>query len=391
MNAICNNKLKIAISLSWLVVILFNSCTKKDAFIAALVKPKIISFTATAGYTGDSIIISGTNFGGVGRVSFGGINAISFQVLNLTSIKAFIGAGTSGFITIISAGGKDSLTGFTYLGIKPIDGYIYSDSVEASSLLAHWSFNGNDSEMVHQSIPILRGSASLYVDGKIGQALHLTNNWLTFPVKAAGTSVANNSAVTSDILKDGFTLSMWAQLPDTSLTTNLFQLSVSSIPNFPVLGLAYQKHFADNSFDMLGSIGNSVAASTILTKQDAFRFAVFSDTLAWAFLAMVYNPMDKSLNYYANGTLKSSINLSSLGTNNPFPTGNEPFLMATPNYATIGTFESAATTPNDISLTVIPASLSSSLTGNLDDIRLFNKPLPAKKINDLYLLGNLGR
>ncbi len=374
-----------------LLIIMLSSCAKKDAYIPALAKPTIASVTAKAGYAGDSIVITGTNFGGVGKVSFGGISASSFQVLSLTSIKAFVAIGASGFVAVISAGGKDSLPGFVYLGLKPVDGYLYSDSVELTSLIAHWSFNGNDSEMVHKSIPMLRGGISTYGNGKIGQALQLTKNWLTYPLNAAGTGVANATGGTSDILKNGFTLSMWTQLPDTSLLTNLFQLSIATIPNFPVLGLGYQKHFADNTFDMLGGIGNVIGTDTILTRKTAFKLAVFKDTLPWAFLAMVYNPLDRSLNYYANGVIKASVILTSLGTNNPFPAGTEPLLMATPNYATIGSFESAATTPNDISLTTIPATMSSNLTGSIDDIRLFNKPLTDKKINDLFLLGNLGR
>lgn len=385
-----NIKLKIAVSFCVIIMVIV-SCAKKDAYIPALAKPVITSFSATAAYAGDSILITGTNFGGVGNVSFGGINAISFKILSLTSISAFVGAGNSGFVTVLAAGGNDSIKGFTYLGLKPVDGYVYSNDVEFASLIANWSFDGNDTEMVHKSIPILRGGTSVYVNGKIGQAIQLTKNWLTYPLQAAGTSAANVLGGTSDVLKNGFTLSMWTQLPDTSLLTNLFQLSVAAIPNFPVLGLGYKKNFANHNFDMLGGIGNIIGTDTILTRQTAFKIAIFSDTLPWAFLTMVYNPLDRTLNYYANGDVKASVILASLGANNPFKTGTEPLLMATPNYATIGTFESAATTPNDMSLTTIPATMSSSLTGIIDDIRLFNKPLSAKKINDLYLLGNLGR
>lgn len=385
-----NNKSAVILFL-FLVNGFLYSCTKKDAYIAALAKPSITSFTTSSAYAGDSILITGVNFGGVASVYLGGVAAASFEVISLTSIKAFVGLGASGFVTVQGSGGKDSVKGFTYLGLKPVNGYSSSDAVETASLIAHWSFEGNDSELIHQVIPILSGGTPTYVIGKIGQAIHLSKNWLTYPLQAAGTGIANAGMATTDIFKNGFTLSMWTQLQDTSLLTNLFQLSVPAIPNYPVLGLGYQKHFADSSFDMEGSLGNTIGNNIILTGNTAFRPAVFRDTFAWAFLAMVYNPFDRSLNYYANGVLKASVILTSPGINNPFPAGTEPLLMATPNYATIGTFESAATTPNDIALTAIPATMSSNLTGNIDDIRLFNKPLTATLINTLYLLGNLGR
>ena len=374
-----------------LLIIMLTACAKKDAYIPALAKPTITSFTPDNGFAGDSIMITGTNLGGVGIVTFGGVPAASFKVISLTSIKAFVGIGATGFAGVRSAGGRDSITGFTYKGLKPIDGYLYSDSIEAASLIAHWAFNGNDSESIHKVIPILHDAGTVsYITGKIGQAIHLNNNWLTYDATATDAGIPNTVINSNDILQNGFTLSLWAQLPDTILLTNLFQLSVPTIPNYPILGLAYRKH-AGNIFDFNGGMGNVNGSDTILTREATFQPAVFKDTVGWAFLTMTYNPLDGSLNYYTNGTLQASIILSYLGNNNPFPVAGTPLLMATPNYATIGTFESALTTPGDVSGTVIPATMNSSLIANIDDIRLFKKTLSARLIKDLYMLGNLGR
>jgi len=389
MKWISGSRLVIIIA-SLLMIATLNACSKKGVLIPALAQPIITSFTPTSGFAGDTILIAGSSFGGVTSVTFGTITASNLTVLSNTSIKAVVGIGATGFVRILAAGGKDSITGFTYKGIKPIDGYIYSNDVEMPSLIAHWTFDGNDSEMIHHALPKLTDGGTLsYVPGKLGQAIHLNNSWLTYGSEATDASQPNNGSAANDVLQNGFTLSLWAQVPDTSLLTNLFQLSAPSIVNNPIVGLAYRKYI-DGSFDMNGAIINVDAASNYNTSTAAFKAYAFRDTLTWAYLAMTYNSTNKSLNYYANGVLSATINLTSLGSNNPFQ-NSATLLLIAPNYATIGTFQSTATTPGAPAGIVIPASSSSSITGNLDDIRVFKKTLTSQQISDLYLLGNLGR
>lgn len=376
---------------SLLLLLFFNACTKKDAYIPALATPVIKSFMPHNGYAGDTITITGSNFGSVSTITFGGIAVASYTVLNTTTIKALVGIGASGYLVVKSAGGKDSLTGFIYKGLKPIDGYLYSDEVEPASLIAHWPFNGNDSEAIHKVLPVLSdGGTPGYVTGRIGQAIRMNNNWLTYGPEATSVGTANTNTNTNDSLKNGFTLSLWAQLPDTSLLTNIFQLSSPLIKNYPLLGLAYRKQ-RDSTFDMDGGIANTDGTGIHATFESAFQLAVFKDTFAFTFLTMTYDPSNRSLNYYANGVLKRSVTLTNLTTNNPFPDASAALLMTTPNYATIGTFESTATTPKDTAATTIPATLSAGFTGTIDDIRLFKKLLTTQQIMDLYLLGSMGR
>lgn len=74
--------------------------------------PDITSFTPTSGAAGDTITITGTQFTATTNVLFGGIPAASFSVISDTQIKAVLGKGTSGKITVYSGGGVDSLDGF---------------------------------------------------------------------------------------------------------------------------------------------------------------------------------------------------------------------------------------------------------------------------------------
>lgn len=79
--------------------------------------PTVTSFTPISGYTGTSVVITGTNFTGATTVSFGGTNAASFTVDNATQITAIVGAGSSGVVSVTTPIGTASFAGsFTYNG-----------------------------------------------------------------------------------------------------------------------------------------------------------------------------------------------------------------------------------------------------------------------------------
>lgn len=76
--------------------------------------PVISSFTPAIGVAGTIVTITGINFTGVTEVKFGGIPAASFTVNNSTTITATVGAGSSGSVTVVTANGTATLTGFNF-------------------------------------------------------------------------------------------------------------------------------------------------------------------------------------------------------------------------------------------------------------------------------------
>ncbi|WP_306550741.1 IPT/TIG domain-containing protein [Daejeonella sp.] len=76
--------------------------------------PVINSFLPNFGFLGDTITISGTNLNTTSLISFGDIPAASFIVVNDQTVKAVLGAGASGKISLITTAGTVEASGFTY-------------------------------------------------------------------------------------------------------------------------------------------------------------------------------------------------------------------------------------------------------------------------------------
>ena len=76
--------------------------------------PSLNSFFPTSGNAGTEVTITGTNLTGVTGVSFGGVPASSFAVVNSATIKAIVGNGASGNISVTTATDTISLGWFYY-------------------------------------------------------------------------------------------------------------------------------------------------------------------------------------------------------------------------------------------------------------------------------------
>lgn len=76
--------------------------------------PVISSFYPVSAVAGHTVTITGKNFTYATAVSVGGVPAQSFNIVSSTTIKAVVGAGASGNITITGPGGKGSISGFSY-------------------------------------------------------------------------------------------------------------------------------------------------------------------------------------------------------------------------------------------------------------------------------------
>ncbi len=78
--------------------------------------PTISSFAPVSAGPGINVLITGTNFAGVGGVFFGSVPAASFVIISLTQILATVPAsGETGVIQVNTTGGVASRIGFTFI------------------------------------------------------------------------------------------------------------------------------------------------------------------------------------------------------------------------------------------------------------------------------------
>ena len=82
--------------------------------------PVISSFTPPVGGSGNSVVITGTGFTGVTAVSFGGTAATTYNIDSDTQITATVGASASGSVTVSTAIGTNSKSGFTWISSPTI-------------------------------------------------------------------------------------------------------------------------------------------------------------------------------------------------------------------------------------------------------------------------------
>lgn len=84
--------------------------------------PSITSFSPTSGVSGAHITINGTGLTGATSVTFGGTAATIVSNTD-TQIVAAVGNGASGSVTVNTAGGMSSKSGFTFLTLPAISSF----------------------------------------------------------------------------------------------------------------------------------------------------------------------------------------------------------------------------------------------------------------------------
>jgi hypothetical protein len=85
-----------------------------SGFVFVINLPHLNSFTPTNADSSITVSIKGINFTGAFAVGFGGFPAASFTVVSDTLITAVPGGGASGYVSVFTNTGSDSLAGFIY-------------------------------------------------------------------------------------------------------------------------------------------------------------------------------------------------------------------------------------------------------------------------------------
>lgn len=263
-----------------------------------------------------------------------------------------------------------------------IDGYTSSEQIFPNDLVAYWSFDDTKSELKSNSAPTASANDAFIAGGVRGKALKLTAGYLFY---------ANQiNAFKTDSLKS-FTVSEWIQiLNNGSKRTMIFQLARPGIFNGSLnFSLNTQSFPATNVTDLkiqptFTTIGGGTQ-DNINTQRDAPGATTYVPYITppigmdkWVHLVLTYDASTGFFDIWANGQKVGAYPSRGTGTN-LFKAYEPGQIIIGANYNSIPGMSVSA----DVSF--------AAMTGNIDEIRVFKRPLSQAHIIALYNLGKAGK
>jgi hypothetical protein len=247
-----------------------------------------------------------------------------------------------------------------------IDGFNNSEEVFPNNMVAYWNFDGNKNETKSNTSPTASVNDAYVPDGVRGQALSLNNGYIYYAKQL--------NAFKTDSLKS-FTISAWVKiLNNGSKRTMLFQLARPTIFNGNI-------NFA------LNTNANPASNTDILRIQPTFttvgggtqdnlnnNLSPKIGSAKWTHITLTYNGGTGIFDIWADGIKVGGF--PSRGT------GNNLFKSWEPNEIIIGS------NYNGIPGKQVSADVSfAPMTGQIDEIRVYNIALPDAYVKALYNLG----
>src|SRR5260221_1589527 len=262
--------------------------------------------------------------------------------------------------------------------LPQIDGYNNSDEVAKTNLVAHWTFDADNTEVISKTAPTHTFGTVGSTTGQLGKALQLTGGALVFPpiAKINEANVLNNFTVSLLVnvkgTKDG-----------TGAFTSFFGLiptGVSDIWGDVMVNAETSQHKAASDTLVLKNYLNSHLAGGGAAAQDNLglvaggKGAWFLGGNKWSHYVARWDATTHQFFIFGNGVSVGAY--TDRGT-----AGIE--IMAVPVQAVFGSLASS-----DIGFTGAPAQQSWNPFANasIDDVRVYNTPLADKDINALLYL-----
>src|SRR5574343_285283 len=266
--------------------------------------------------------------------------------------------------------------------VGKIDGFTSSDEVFPESLVAYWPFDNTKNEVKSNTAPGTSVNDSYVTNGIKGQALRLNAGFLYYPTQF--------NAFKTDVFKS-FAISTWIQISNNgSKRTMLFQLTRPGVFNGSLnFSLNTNSFPASNVTDLkvqptFVTIGGGTQ-DNINTLRDAPGSPNYMPYITppigpdkWVHLALNYNASNGFFDIWINGRKAGAF--PSRGT------GNNNFRSAEPSEVIIGgnyNVIPGKTVSTDVSF--------GTMTGVMDELRIYNIALPDAHIRALYNLGLAGK
>jgi hypothetical protein len=255
-----------------------------------------------------------------------------------------------------------------------IDGFNSTDEIYPNNLVAYWSFDGNNNEIKTGTAPTATAGASFIPGGIKGQALSLNSGFLYYATQF--------NALKTLALKS-FTISTWVQiLNNGSKRTMLLQLARPGMLNG---NLDFNLNTNNNPASVTDYLRINPTFVTVGGgRQDninAFGAVNVSPPIGsnvWINIVLTYDASTGAFNIYGNGDRIG--NYPNRGTGNNLFNAYEPseFIIGA-NYNLIP----GKTVNTDASF--------AAMTGNVDEVRIYNRVLPQAILQALFKLGKAGK
>lgn len=260
-----------------------------------------------------------------------------------------------------------------------VDGYTSSDQIFPDNLVAHWTFDDTKNEKLSGTAPTSSAGDSFIENGVRGKALKLQSGYIYYG--------SQFEKLRTDVFKS-FTVSTWVQiLNNGSKRTMLFQLARPGVFNGSINFILNTQSFpATNTNELkvnptFATIGGGMQ-DNINTLRDSPGMPNYFPYLApkigmdkWTHLLLTYNGTTGFFYIWADGR--------QIGAYSGRGTGNNLFKSYEPSEVIIGG-----------NYNVIPGKQVNAdtnyapMTGNIDEIRIYNRVLPDAHIKALFNLGN---
>jgi hypothetical protein len=297
----------------------------------------------------------------------------------------FAGAITATVLTMAACSDDDN-------SLPAIDGYNSSDEVAADNLVAHWTFDENNNEVLSNTAPTKTLGTVGSTTGKLGKALQLTKGGIVYPSidKINTVDALNNFTVslwvnvkgTKRVAGGGFT-SFFGIIPTaTDFWGNIQACAETSrhLPNSDTLELKnyLSTTLADNSQRGEDNVATFNADPADAAHPNGQTGAWFLGGQDWVHYVMTWEATTGKFNMYANGVQVGGYSQRDT---------KAPMKMQVPALPVFGSMASSdlgfakATRPDWAPLA----------TASIDDVRVFNTTLAQKDVTALFNLGTAGR
>lgn len=265
--------------------------------------------------------------------------------------------------------------------LPSIGGYNSSNDVSATNLLAHWTFDGTNNERKSGTAPSEAKNASFTTGASgQGQALSLAAGYLYYPEIAALNSASSLPS---------FTVSAWINVKNNKVVGSdhptmflTFPRADDWIGNINLMSET-GRYSADKDTLVVKGLLSQKLASGDASNQDSVNDPskggdqAFKGAGKWSHVVITYDGPTSMFLVYANGKKISNPEWEQRGTTGPLN-------LRTPSRALIGAFG-----------TNLPGRTAEvwqqSMTGQLDELRIYNKALTVGDVSSLYNLELAGR